>query len=111
MKQFLVLLILFSSFSVYAKNSETENLVKGCNELVGIYENHKEKRLVSSLIVSSSDSLLAGYCMGVTKSLTTLYSSCRGRNWYQLAERIANEWEIEEKNASFDRYLRRMCNG
>lgn len=110
MKYLLVIFFIFNSITASAKDSETEKLIKGCNELVGIYKNHKEKRLMSSMLASSSDALLAGYCMGITKSLTALsINSCGRRDWYQLAESIANEWDFEPKKISLDIALRRVC--
>ena len=112
MKQLLVVLILCVSFSVQAEDSEAEKLIKGCNELVGIHKNYSEKRLSASLFASSSDSMLAGYCMGVTKLLTEFGGrSCGGRNWYELAELIANQWKIQSINVTVDKALRNICRG
>jgi hypothetical protein len=112
MKSLMVLLLLCVSFSIQADDSEAEKLFQGCNELVGIYENYGEKRLFASLVVSSSDAMLAGYCMGVTKFLTGFGKrDCGGRSWLELAEVIAKQWKVRTQLVSVDKALSRICRG
>lgn len=110
MKALLLLLILPLSFMVQAKDSDGEKLIKGCNELIGIYKNKNEKRLLASQLVSSSDAMLAGYCMGVVKVIDGFgENSCKGRSWYELAEIIAEKWEVKAQQISVNRVLKRIC--
>lgn len=110
MKYLLITLMLFSTFSVYADDSEAEKLFQGCNELVSIYKNYNDKRLLASMLTSSSDAMLAGYCMGVTKAFTGFGNSeCGGRDWYELAEFIATKWKLKSQNISVNRALSNIC--
>jgi|TARA_B110000196_G_C21047232_1_gene615484 hypothetical protein len=112
MKYLLVIIMVLSTFSVNADDSEAEKLIQGCNELVSIYKNHNDKRLLASMLASSSDAMLAGYCMGVTKTLTGFGKrECGGRDWYELAEVIAEKWKVKSQNISVNRALGNICRG
>lgn len=136
MKYFLILLVMCGSYSVQAENSDGERLVKGCNELIGMYKNKNEKRFLASQLVSPSDAMLAGYCMGVIKSFKqmanprvtyelvqcayrgqgpchkiTEMTLCEYDDWYEIAEKVANYWEAEKTNYSVNELLIGVCSG
>ena len=107
----IVLMLSFAPIS-YAQDMDAKRLAQGCNELIGIYKNKNEKRLLASQLVSSSDAMLAGYCMGVTTLISNFgLNECRGRNWYELAEVIASTWKLTKHKVSVDRVLRSICHG
>lgn len=108
----LVLVLLFTSIAVQADNKDGERLIKGCNELMGMYKNKNEKRLMTSLTVSSSDAMLAGYCMGVVKMAVSQHKNrCYTRDWYQLAEYIASNWRMNDQKLSMHSAVREVCSG
>ncbi len=129
----IILMLSFASVS-YAQDSDGERLVQGCNELIGIYKNKKEKRLLASQLVSSSDAMLAGYCMGVIKAFKQVANPrvtyervqcaygvrgpchkvkevtwCQNDDWFEIAERVANYWNVEPINYSVSELLTDVC--
>jgi hypothetical protein len=108
-----LLFFIFLSTSIEANaTSDVEKLVTGCNELMGMYKNRYEKRLLASQMASSSDSLLAGFCLGATKVyINTRYSSCDHADWYKLAESVAGMWSLKENSGSVYSVLKRACDG
>lgn len=106
---FLLCAFLFSSYEVHA-NTEGEKLVSGCNELMGMYKNRSEQRFLASQMTSSSDSLLAGFCLGATKAyMDTHFSSCRHNDWYELAESVAGMWSLNDSSGSVSSLLKQAC--
>jgi hypothetical protein len=136
MKGLLVFLVLTFTTTVYAKDSDGERLVKGCNELIGMYKNKSEKRLLASQLTSSSDAMLAGYCMGVIKTYKQVANPrvyydqvkcgygvrgpchkvkkvtlCKHNDWYEIAEAVAGYWEIKQVKHTVSELLEGVCNG
>ncbi len=111
-KPFLICLFLLSGHEVHA-NSDAEKLVKGCNELMGMYKNMSEKRFLASQLASSSDSLLAGFCLGATKAYINMdYISCKHDDWYKLADSVAGMWSLTEysgSESSVSTVLKKAC--
>jgi len=108
-KPFLICVFLLSAYDVHA-NSDAEKLVKGCNELMGMYKNRSEKRFLASQLASSSDSLLAGFCLGATKAYINMrYSSCDHDDWYELAESVAGMWSLKDYSGSVSSVLKQAC--
>ena len=106
---FLICILLLSSYEVHA-NTEGEKLVSGCNELMGMYKNRSEKRFLASQMASSSDSLLAGFCLGATKAyIDTHFSSCIHNDWYELAESVAGLWSLSDSSGSVSSLLKQAC--
>jgi len=136
MKGLLLFLALTFATTVHAKDSDGERLVQGCNELIGIYKNKNEKRFLASQLVSVSDAMLAGYCMGVIKSYkkfanprvsyvpvrcgygvrgpchkVTEVTLCEHDDWFEIAEVVASYWKIKKVNHSVRELLEDVCNG
>lgn len=65
-------------------------LIESCHELVKIYKTHDKKALLAAQTTSLSESLRAGYCLGVLKeySIQTPYPYCRS-DWFKRATFIA----------------------
>lgn len=125
MRGLLIILMLSIAPISYAQDSDGERLVQGCNELIGIYKNKKEKRLLASQLVSSSDAMLAGYCMGVIKAFKQVANPrvfyervqcaygvrgpcheirevtlCKYEDWFEIAEKVAAYWKFKPKSTS-----------
>lgn len=136
MKLVLVLLISLFTSMVQAKTSEGEQFIKGCNELVGIYKNKKEKRYLASQLASPSDTMLAGYCMGVIKAYKQIgnprvhyeqiqcgygvrgpchkvkeVTLCKHDDWFEIAEVVASYWDVKNSNDSISALLDSACRG
>lgn len=134
MKGLLIFLMLSFAMTTQAQDSDGERFVQGCNELIGIYKNKKEKRLLASQLVSSSDAMLAGYCMGVIKAFKQVANPrviyervqcadrvrgpchqvkevtwCQNDDWFEIAERVANYWNVEPINYSVSELLTDVC--
>ncbi len=105
---FLVLTV--SNISFADEFSDGNNLIKGCSDLIGMYNNLEEQRVLSSITHSQSDALLAGYCLGVLKTVTKSSGyRCSGRSWYRLAEDLAKEWRPDMKPLSLRSALGKVC--
>ncbi len=136
MKLIWILLITLFTSMVHAKTSEGEQFIKGCNELVGIYKNKSEKRLLAAQLVSASDSMLAGYCMGVIKAYKQLANPrvhyervqcgygvrgpchkvkevtlCKHDDWFEIAEVVASYWDVKKSSDSISALLDSVCRG
>lgn len=136
MKYFLILFMVCCSYYAQAARSDGEQLVKGCNELIGMYKNKNEKRLFASQLASPSDAMLAGYCMGVIKSFkqmanprvtyepvrcayrvrgpchkVTEMTLCENDDWFEIAEKVANYWDAKKTNYSVNDLLMGACSG
>lgn len=87
-----------------------ERLVQGCQELVAIYSNHDERRLMAGVTTSVSEAMRAGYCMGVINEYqrTTL---CGVRDWHVLASRIAEIPVGYARNQQANYLLVTACEG
>lgn len=110
---FLFFTIFIFCLSLEAKaESEGEKLISGCNELMGIYANRSEKRFLASQLVSASDTMLAGFCLGATKAYISENSyNCRYSSWYNLAEAIAGKYSIKDNWSSLREVLQDGCKG
>lgn len=64
-------------------------LVDSCVELVNIYESRYSQRLLAAQTTSLSESLRAGYCLGVLEQYAKSEYSCRS-DWFRRAEFIAS---------------------
>lgn len=64
-------------------------LVESCVELVNIYESKNSQRLLAAQTTSLSESLRAGYCLGVIEQYAKSKYRCRS-NWFRRAEFIAS---------------------
>ncbi|MEY8198604.1 MAG: hypothetical protein RPS47_05135 [Colwellia sp.] len=136
MKILMIVAALMLTATVQAKESEGERLIQGCSELVGIYKNKSEKRFLASQLASSSDALLAGYCMGVIKAYKQLANPrvyyeqvkcgygvrgpchkvkevtlCKHDDWFEIAEAVASYWKIKKVDYSVNELLEDVCNG
>ncbi len=112
MKAMLILLTVLFISPVQAKDSEGEKLIQGCSELLGMYKNKKEKRLMAGLLASSSDALLAGYCLGMVKAYRQFSNNaCYADSWFDMAETIASEWTLKDKRYSVNALLNSACRG
>ncbi|CAG9297559.1 hypothetical protein [Celerinatantimonas diazotrophica] len=79
-----VALIFFPMISVASQFP----LVNSCVELVNIYKSRNEQHLLAAQTTSLSQSLRAGYCLGVLTQYAESHS-CYS-NWFKRAEYIAN---------------------
>ncbi|WP_417594429.1 hypothetical protein [Oceanospirillum sp.] len=90
--------------------SDGERLIKGCSELIGMYNKIGEEGMLTSISYAQKDTLLAGYCLGVLKAITQSKDyNCRGRGWYRLAEDLANEWRPDMKSLGLRSALGKVC--
>lgn len=63
-------------------------LVESCVELVNIYESKNSQRLLAAQTTSLSESLRAGYCLGVLEQYSESKYGCRS-DWFRRAQFIA----------------------
>ncbi len=112
MKYVLGFFLIFSvnNFSFADEFSDGEKLIKGCSDLIGMYNNIEEQRVFSSITHSNSDALLAGYCLGVLKAVTRSSDyNCYRRSWYRLAEDLAGKWHPDMNPLSLESALGKVC--
>lgn len=99
-----IFLCVFSSLS-YA---EYLPLVDSCTELVSIYASRDEKRFLAAQTTSISESLRAGYCLGVLKQYEkSNYFNCHS-NWYDRAKFIST-YSLKKHRPSENELLRLSC--
>lgn len=142
--KFLVLLVLTAiaySNTVSASSTDGRKLLDGCNEVVNIYNKNQEKKLWAGLTTSNSESLKAGYCMGVMSAYKsfgairtvrqgydcgrdtyygyrnkTCYkdvevNDCDNETWFEMASIVARKWSAKSKGYSTSGLLAGICNG
>lgn len=107
----LALLFLVLSGHAFARDIPIENgaefLVDACREVVEIYDKHGKAKLLAGQRTSLNEGIKVGYCMGVTKQYSEQAKDCdySERNWFQMAEKIANtnltESQLKWKSTNF----------
>ncbi|NNN61673.1 hypothetical protein FKQ60_12725 [Vibrio sp. A11] len=82
-------------------------LVDSCAELVNIYASKHKRHLLAAQTTSLSESLRAGYCLGVIDQYAKSQYRCRS-DWFTRAEFIAR-YALEENPPSERDLLRLSC--
>lgn len=82
-------------------------LIEGCVELINIYKSSKEQRLLAAQTTSLSESLRAGYCLGVLDQYAKTEYRCRS-DWFKRAKFIAT-YSLEEHPPTEDKLLELSC--
>lgn len=147
MNPFLKLLVmLFLTAIAYsntasASSTDGRKLLDGCKEVVNIYNKNQEKKLWAGLTTSNSESLKAGYCIGVMEtyksfgSIRTVRQSyecgrgsyygyrnktcyknvevndCDNETWFEMASIVAKKWSFKDKKNSTSELLTGICDG
>ncbi len=93
--------------AITSAKSQPFSLADSCGELINIYASKNKKRLLAAQTTSLSESLRAGYCLGVIEQYAKSEYSCRS-NWFKRAEFIA-QYAQEENPPSESRLLRLSC--
>ncbi len=95
------------SFSLipFISLAKTPPLIESCAELVNIYASKNEKHLFAAQTTSLSESLRAGYCLGVIDQYAKSEYRCRS-DWFRRAEFIA-QYALEQ-NPPTERHLLRL---
>ena len=141
----LITFIILSSI-VYSNNTnagikDAARLVDGCNEAISLYNKKQEKKLWAGLTTSNSESLKAGYCIGVLSayksfgSIRTVRKSyecrqdsyygyrnktcyknvevndCDNETWFEMASIVAKKWSVKDKNHTTSELLTGICDG
>ncbi|WP_143870667.1 hypothetical protein [Catenovulum sediminis] len=83
------------------------SLTDSCAELINIYASKNEKHLLAAQTTSLSESLRAGYCLGVIDQYAKSEDHCRS-DWFKRAEFIA-KYALEENSPSEKKLLRLSC--
>jgi hypothetical protein len=139
--KFIIFSLMVYSTNVNASIKDAARLVDGCNEAVSIYNKKQEKKLWAGLTTSNSESLKAGYCIGVMEayksfgSIRTVRQSyecgrdsyygyrnktcyknvevndCDNDTWFKMATSISKKWSIESKSYSASDLLNGICDG
>ncbi|MDB1124684.1 hypothetical protein [Vibrio algarum] len=104
-KSFLVVftLCLLPSLS----SAKSLSLSVSCGELMDIYSSKNEKKLLAAQTTSLSESLRAGYCLGVIEQYAKSEYGCRS-DWYKRAEFIAS-YASDNNPPSEKKLLRLSC--
>ncbi|OZS42194.1 hypothetical protein ASV53_19745 [Photobacterium sanguinicancri] len=82
-------------------------LVDSCVELINIYDTKNSQRLLAAQTTSLSESLRAGYCLGVLEQYEETKHSCRA-DWFKRAKFIAS-YTLETNPPSERRLLELSC--
>ena len=85
-----------------------EKLITACKEVIDIYSNRAEQRLLAGLTTGPAEALRAGYCIGVLSEYRRQYQ-CYTGSWYEQAERIAELSVTLAPRTSFDELLEISC--
>ncbi|MEZ9741900.1 hypothetical protein AB4283_06520 [Vibrio splendidus] len=88
-------------------NAEKLSLVNSCVELINIYDSKSSKRLLAAQTTSLSESLRAGYCLGVIDQYEKSEYGCRS-DWYERAQFIARE-SLKDKPLPERKLLELSC--
>jgi hypothetical protein len=122
---FIALTLAFASVSALAKENpfSTNNgefLVESCREVLEIYQNRTEKRLLAGQRTSVPEAMRAGYCMGVVQQYLLQSHSC-GHNfhprgdWFALVTKIAGlsfgTQELSRDTSSLGILQKAYCHG
>lgn len=103
----LIILTISLCFLPQLSSAKSLPLVESCSELVNIYASKNEQHLLAAQTTSLSESLRAGYCLGVLEQYAKSEYSCRS-NWFRRAEFIA-KYVLEESHPSESKLLRLSC--
>ncbi|WP_218938226.1 hypothetical protein [Parashewanella tropica] len=82
------------------------SLIEGCHELVNIQKNKNERRLLAAQTTSLSESLRAGYCLGVIAEYART-KDCHS-DWFDRAKFIAKFYD-ERDRLSETTILKQSC--
>ena len=88
-------------------SAKSLSLTDSCAELINIYASKNEKHLLAAQTTSLSESLRAGYCLGVIEQYAKSEYHCRS-DWFKRAEFIA-KYALEENSPSERKLLRLSC--
>ncbi|MGR5069294.1 hypothetical protein [Vibrio alfacsensis] len=105
-KKHVILAIALGSLPTFASATKL-SLVDSCVELMNIYESKNSKRLLAAQTTSLSESLRAGYCLGVIDQYAKSEYGCHS-NWYERAQFIARE-SLKENQRSERKLLELSC--
>lgn len=89
-KKYLLIAFVLTCLST-TSNAKKLSLINSCVELINIYDSKNSTNLFAAQTTSLSESLRAGYCLGVIEQYerSTSYG-CRS-DWYERAKLIARE--------------------
>ena len=91
-------------------DQDTERLVQGCREMVGIYAKREQMRMAAGLTTSLSEALRAGYCQGVIEQFRRDRDEvCTALDWFEQAQRIAGQPRDIAQQASVNELLEQSC--
>lgn len=131
---------------IYSHNAsadaiDSEKLVDGCSEAINIYNKKQEKKLLVGLTTSNSESLKAGYCIGVMSAYKSFGSirtvregyecgrdtyygyrnktcyrnievnDCDNETWFDMAELVTMKWKGLGKKNLTSEVLNGICDG
>jgi|GEM_PF-1126811 len=105
------ILLIFSALlsSLVSEAKPQLSLVESCAELMNIYSSKNEQRFMAAQTTSLSESLRAGYCLGVLEQYAETEYSCRS-DWFKRAEFIAKyNLELESNRLSDRKLLKLSC--
>lgn len=122
----LLFLFIFSTVSspLFASD-DSRRLILGCKQLVYLYENKTNQRAIAQLVMSPSDTLLAGYCKGVIESFVKhlpkrLYECkynkvceeeiCSKKDWYAVARSVSGKSIASYEYVSVEDIVIKGCN-
>lgn len=105
-KKHTILAIALASLPM-GSNAEKLSLVDSCVELINIYNSKSSKRLLAAQTTSLSESLRAGYCLGVINQYSKSKYGCRS-DWYERAQFIAHE-SLKERPLPERKLLELSC--
>lgn len=89
-------------------NAKSFSLIDSCVELINIYKSKNTKHLLAAQTTSLSQSLRAGYCLGVIEQYdNSSYRHCYS-DWYVRAQFIANE-SLKNNPRSEQKLLELSC--
>ncbi len=103
----LFILTISLCFMPPSSSAKSLPLVESCAELINIYVSKNEQHLLAAQTTSLSESLRAGYCLGVLEQYEKSKYNCRS-NWFKRAEFIA-KYVLEENHPSESKLLRLSC--
>lgn len=90
--------------------NDSDRLIQGCRELIGIYAKREQMRLVAGLTTSVSEALRAGYCQGVLDEFRrNRGDACTTRDWFEQAQKIASEPTDTAQPTNVTELLEQSC--
>ena len=102
-----LLIIIFVSGLPTLSMAKSLPLVESCVELVNIYESRDSQRLLAAQTTSLSESLRAGYCLGVLNEYAKSEYRCRA-DWFRRAKFVAS-YSQESNQLSERKILELSC--